>query len=120
MSVLEQREELKKAKSLFVNDINDLLIYNQSTKTKYERVYDRDDSAGMIKVYLQRKTRNIVKIFVRETGFGDEPVSLTVDDSDVEESITQLPSFVNMRDLLIEMEESNAQSRLLDKLKHNV
>ena len=109
------------SKKKFLNELNDLLLYSQPTKTKYERLYDSDDSSGVTRVFLQRKTRNIVKVHVSVSGFGsDDPVSLTVDDPDMLKLIINLPSFNDMKYHLIEMEDHNTQSRLYDKLKYNV
>jgi hypothetical protein len=114
-------EKYTKAKDKFLSDLNDLLIYDQPRRIKYERLYDNYDSSGLIRVFLQRKTRHIMKVFIRISDFDqDEPISLTVDDEDLLKVIKNLPSYNDLKLCIIDIKDDNDQSRLYDKLKYNI
>jgi len=106
----------------FSQDLHDLLIFSQPSKSKYILVYNNNYYDRKLSVYLQAGTDNLVKIVINcqldVTQYKKESVAIYAEDAIIMGKLEALASVKIMRDSMAVCREVVYEDQVLVKLKY--
>ena len=115
-------EDYLKADGLLTTHLTDLLIFKQDRHSKYVKIYDESSSDVHVRVWLQRKTQNIVKVAidfgVEGKRYGNQVVDIYAEDPAIHTELTELTLVSDIKDGIEQVREIMYADQIIGKLTY--